>query len=100
MKLLQMFKGYLNKLENEKLTEELENRKNDLRAQNLINTIDTISNYLVKDMLKQTGILYSPKDSYIQTEAQRLFFEWKREGIIDEFEDFNDTTKTWIYNNL
>ena len=47
-------------------------------------------------MLESTGLLYSSDDAYIQIEVQKLFWEWKREGIIDEFEDFTDETKAWI----
>ena len=90
-------KDYLNKKENEKLTEELELRKLDLRRQNVIKTIKTISNYLAFEMLENTGLLYRPDDDYIQAETQRLFWEWKKEGIINEFEDFTDETKNWIF---
>jgi len=96
--LLEKIREFKNKIENEKLTQELANRKQELRQQNMINTLHTLANYLVADQLERTGILYSPSDKYIQTKVQQLFFEWKDEGIINEFEDFNDTTKTWIEN--
>ena len=96
--LLEKIREFKNKIENEKLTQELANRKQELRQQNMINTLHTLANYLVADQLERTGILYSPADKYIQTKVQQLFFEWKDEGIINEFEDFNDTTKTWIEN--
>lgn len=63
---------------------------------NMQNTMKTITNYLVQDQVERTGILYSPYDSFIQTEAQRLFWEWKDEGIINEFENFNEYTWNWI----
>lgn len=96
--LLEKIREFKNHIENEKLTQELENRKQELRQQNMINTLHTLANYLVADQLERTGILYSPADKYIQAKVQQLFFEWKDEGIINEFEDFNDTTKVWIEN--
>ena len=96
--LLEKIREFKNKIENEKLTQELANRKQELRQLNMINTLNTLANYLVADQLERTGILYSPADKYIQTKVQQLFFEWKDEGLINEFEDFSDTTKTWIEN--
>lgn len=96
MRLLAAIKCFKNKIENEKLTEELENRKNELRRENIERTLNTMTNYLIADMLDRTGMLYRFNDPFIQTEVQRLFWEWKREGIINEFDDFTDETKSWI----
>ena len=63
---------------------------------NMQNVMTTISNYLVKEQLAKTGLLYSPFDDYIRTKAQNLFWEWKNEGIINEFENFNEYTWNWI----
>ena len=100
MKLLTAIKTKIqeiqNQIETKKLYEELENRINDLKNENIIRSINTIANYLVDDQLDRTGILYSPHDNYITTKAQSLFWEWRDEGIINEFENFNETTWSWI----
>lgn len=85
-----------NKLENEKLTNELYDAIIEKRKINLKCTLHILTNYLIFDQLERTGILYRPDDSYIQTKVQSLFWEWKNEGLINEFEDFEDTTKSWI----
>ena len=59
-------------------------------------TLHILTNYLIFDMLESTGILYRPEDPFIQTKVQRMYFEWKNEGIIDEYDDFTDETKSWI----
>ena len=66
------------------------------RSINMIMTLDVIENYLIDDILTTTGLLYRKSDEYIKTQAQALFWEWKSEGIINEFEDFTDETKSWI----
>lgn len=96
MNLLTVLRNYKTKIETKKLYQELANRKMELRHNNMLETLNIMSNYLVADQLERTGILYSPSDLYIQNEVQRLFFEWKREGIINEFETFNDETWNWI----
>lgn len=63
---------------------------------NIIMTLDVLENYLISDMLERTGLLYQKTDNFIKSAAQTLFWEWKKEGIINEFEDFSDETKTWI----
>ena len=96
MKLLTAIKNYFEKIETEKLYEELANRKHDLRRENIIKTLNTMANYLVSDMFCETGLLYRADDPYIKSEVQRLFWEWKREGIINEFDNFNDETWAWL----
>ena len=66
------------------------------RSINMIMTLDVKENYLINDMLERTGLLYRKTDNFIKSAAQTLFWEWKREGIINEFEDFTDETKSWI----
>lgn len=88
--------GFFNKNENEKLTQELENVIECKKAQNMEMTLYILTNYLVQDQLKNTGLLYRRTDRYIQTKVQQLYWEWKNEGLINEFEDFEDTTKSWI----
>lgn len=96
MNLLTPIKSFFENIETKKIYEELANRKNDLRRENMIKTLHTLTNYLIADMLESTGLLYRPDDEYIQQKVQKLFFEWKDEGIIDEFDDFTDETKNWI----
>ena len=93
---LSAIKNLLVKIETSKLYEELDNRKDELRRENVVKTLNTMANYLVIDQLERTGILYRIDDKYIQTKAQHLFWEWKNEGIINEFDDFEDATKAWI----
>lgn len=94
--LLEKIREFKTKLETKKIYEELENRRLDLMRENITRTLNTMTNYLIHNQLERTGILYRSDDAYIQTEVQRLFWEWKREGIIDEFDDFTDETKSWI----
>lgn len=96
MNLFARFREHQNKVENETLTNELYERINELRRINVEKTLNTMTNYLIFDQLQRTGILYRPNDNYIQVKVQHLFWEWKDEGIIDEFDDFTDTTKMWI----
>lgn len=96
MRLLEKVRDFKNKIECKNLTDKFFAELHFRKSVNIQVTLHTLANYLVADQLERTGILYSPYDKYIQTEAQRLFWEWKREGVINEFEDFNDTTKNWI----
>lgn len=89
-------KKFFEKLENSRLQEELTDRINEIKEVNLKCTFETLKNYLAEDMLQRTGLLYNPNDKYIQTRAQQIFWEWKREGIIDFLEDFVPATKAWI----
>lgn len=94
--MLKKIKGFINKIRNEKLTDELMKEIKFRKQVNLIMTMETLKNYLIDEQLKKTGLLYSKYDEFIKIEAQRLFWEWKQEGIINEFDDFVDTTKNWI----
>ena len=89
-------KEFINKKQNERLTEDFKNAIAFKRSVNIQVTMIVLSNYLVKDQLLRTGLLYDSNDNYIQTKAQSLFWEWKDEGLINEFDDFEDTTKSWI----
>lgn len=82
--------------DSKKLWQELNHEIAYRRSINMIMTLDVIENYLIDDILKTTGLLYRKTDEYIKTRTQLLYWEWKREGIINEYEDFNDETKTWI----
>ena len=96
MNLLTKIRELKNKFENKKLTKEFNNAIEFKKRQNMEMTLYVLTNYLVYDQLERTGILYRPEDNYIQTKVQRLFFEWKDEGIINEYETFNDYTWNWI----
>ena len=89
-------KTFINKKQNERLTDDLLNAIAFKKAVNIRVTMTVLSNYLAQDQLLRTGLLYEPNDKYIQFKAQKLFWEWKNEGLINEFEDFEDTTKSWI----
>lgn len=89
-------KEFLNKKQNERLTDDFKNAVAFKRAVNMEVTMTVLSNYLICDQLIRTGLLYQPSDKYIKLKAQSLFWEWKNEGLINEFEDFEDTTKSWI----
>jgi len=94
--MLTKIKGFFNKLQNEKLTDEFNNEIRFRKQVNLICTLEMLKNYLVQDQLERTGLLYRKNDEYIELESQRLFWEWKQEGIINEFDDFEEATKSWI----
>lgn len=89
-------KNFFAKQDSKMLHQELKREIAYRRSINMIMTLDVIENYLIDDMLRITGLLYQKTDAYIKTKAQSLFWEWKNEGIINEFEDFSDETKTWI----
>ena len=94
--LLTKIKEFLNKKQNERLTVDFNNAVAFKRAVNMEVTMTVLSNYLICDQLLRTGLLYQPSDKYIKLKAQSLFLEWKNEGLINEFEDFEDTTKSLI----
>lgn len=94
--LIKKFNEEKNRKENVNLTEELNNVIEARKTQNVGATLSVLANYLVQEQLKETGLLYRASDNYIQTKVQQLFWEWKNEGLINEFEDFEDTTKSWI----
>ena len=89
-------KEFLNKKQNERLTDDFKNAVNSIKAVNIAVTLTVLKNYLVQEQLARTGLLYSRDDNYIVFKARKLFWEWKKEGIINEFEDFEETTKSWI----
>lgn len=91
-----MIRELKNKIECKNFTEQFFRELEERKSENMQITLNVLTNYLIADQLERTGILYSPYDGYIQTETQRLFWEWKREGIINEFENFNPETWTWI----
>lgn len=94
--LLTKIRNFVDKTKCKNLTDEFFNEVRFRKSVNMQVTLEIISKYLVQDQLERTGILYSPHDEYIQTKAQSLFWEWKNEGIINEFEDLVETTKSWI----
>lgn len=94
--IINFVRNFTNKIENEKLTDELNHEIEFRRQVNMIMTMDVLRKYIRQDHLERTGLLYSINDPYILTQAQCLFWEWKNEGIINEFEDFEDATKQWI----
>ena len=91
-----LIKDYFENLKCKDLASEFQNELNFRKSVNLHVTLAVMTNYLVDDQLKRTGLLYSPYDKYIQTKVQKLFWEWKDEGIINDMEDFTETTKNWI----
>ena len=95
-----MFTAIKNKIESIKcknLTDEFFNELYKRKAINMQTTLEAIANYLVKEQEKETGLLYSPHDDFIVAETQHLFWEWKKEGIINQLEELNDITKSWIF---
>ena len=94
--MLSAIKNFIERDKCRNLTDKFFDQLRERKLANMEATLRTITNFLVDDHLKRTGILYSPYDSFIQTEAQRLFWEWKREGIINEFENFDEFTWNWI----
>ena len=95
--LLEKIREFKTRLETKKMYEDLNNAIELKRRQNMEIALHVLTNYLIVDQLERTGILYRPEDKYIQTKVQQLFWEWKHEGIIDEYEDFTDETKSWIF---
>lgn len=91
-----LIKNYIERKQNERLAEDLKQAIRMKRYENMQVTMIVLKNYLSRDMLVRTGLLYSPDDTYIETKAQSLFWEWKDEGLINEFDDFEETTKSWI----
>ncbi|MBQ2391395.1 MAG: hypothetical protein II306_06460 [Clostridia bacterium] len=89
-------KEIFNRMENRRLTDDFNDAVRFKRSVNMEISLHILINYLIQDQLTRTGILYSGNDNYILAKAQHLFWEWKNEGIIDEFNDFNDATKNWI----
>lgn len=82
--------------DSKKLWQELNHEIDYRKSINTLMTLDIIENYLIDDILKRTGLLYRKSDAFIKTATQTLFWEWQNEGIINEFNDFNDDTKQWI----
>ena len=89
-------RNFIDKQNGKRLAQEFQNELNYRKNVNMHVTLAVMANYLVDDQLQRTGLLYNPHDKYIQTKVQRLFWEWKNEGIINEMEDFAETTKSWI----
>lgn len=89
-------KKFLTKLEDERLANDLYNAIAFKKNVNMNVTLEILKNYVVQDQLKETGLLYRRDDDFILEKVQYLFWEWKNEGIINEFNDFEDTTKNWI----
>lgn len=79
------------------LTDEFYAEMRERKSVNMQTTLEAIANYLVREQERETGLLYSPYDKYIQHKTQELFWEWKDEGIINELEELNETTQAWIF---
>ena len=94
--LLTKIKNAIEKIKCKDLTTAFFNELNFRKNVNMKTTLTLMADYLVKDQLERTGILYSPTDDYIQCQVQSLFWEWKKEGIINEFEELSEATKAWI----
>ena len=84
------------KLDDKTIAEDFKQAIRAKRKTNMRRTLAIIKNYLISEELRATGLLYSDKDDLILSKAQNLFWEWKKEKIINEFEDFEDATKNWI----
>lgn len=91
-----LIKNFITKQQCKDLAIEFQNELNFRKNVNMEVTLTVMTNYIIDDQLKRTGLLYSPYDKYIQTKVQKLFWEWKDEGIINDMEDFSETTKNWI----
>lgn len=91
-----MIKDFIEKQKCKDLATEFQNELHFRKNVNMEVTLTVMTNYIIDDQLKRTGLLYSPYDKYIQTKVQKLFWEWKDEGIINDMEDFSETTKNWI----
>ena len=89
-------KDFIAKQQGKRLASEFQNELHFRKNVNMQVTLAIMTNYLIDDQLKRTGLLYSPFDKYIQTKVQKLFWEWKDEGIINDMEDFTEATKSWI----
>lgn len=94
--LIKLIKKALNKLDDARLANGLYNAIAYKKNVNMHVTLAVLTNYVVDEQLKETGLLYRKDDDYILSKVQHLFWEWKDEGIINEFNDFEDTTKNWI----
>lgn len=78
------------------IAEELQQTISFRKHLNMKRTLSALTNYVIEDLLKTTGLLYSKNDSFVQNKVQHLFWEWKAEKLINDFNDFNETTKNWI----
>ena len=95
-KFIKLIKKAYNKLDDLRLKNDLYNAIAYKKNVNMHVTLAVLTNYVVDEQLKETGLLYCRDDDFIQEKVQYLFWEWKEEGIINEFNDFEDTTKNWI----
>ena len=66
------------------------------RNSNMQKTLATLTNYILSDELRTTGLLQKKNDTRILAKVQHIFWEWKNEGLINDFNDFEDATKSWI----
>lgn len=98
--LLEKIREFKNKIECKNLTDEFYAELKERKSVNMLVTLSAIAKYLVQEQFKETGLLYSPQDDFIQYQSQKLFLEWKKEGIINEFEDLNETTKSWLFEQI
>lgn len=94
--LIKLIKKALNKLDDKRLANDLYNAIAYKKNVNMHVTLAILTNFIIDEQLKETGLLYRKDDDYILAKVQHLFWEWKNEGIINEFNDFEDTTKNWI----
>lgn len=96
--LLEKIREFKEKIECKNLTDEFYAELKERKSVNMQVTLEAIAQYLVREQEKETGLLYSPYDDFIQCQVQSLFWEWKKEGIINQLEELNETTQAWIFN--
>lgn len=97
MTLLTKIKNKIEEIKCKNLTDEFFNELYERKSVNMQVTLEAIAQYLVREQEKETGLLYSPYDDFIQCQVQTLFWEWKKEGIINQLEELNETTQAWIF---
>lgn len=88
MNIIDFVKHQQNKFENEMLT-------NELKHVCMQRTLSALANYVLKSELEETGLLLTQDD--LEFKTQKIFWEWKNEKLIDEYNMFNQTTSEWIY---
>ena len=89
MNIIDFINEQKNKFENQMLTDELKHVI-------MQRTLGTLANYILKSELEETGLLLTKDD--LEYKTQKMFWEFKNEGIIDEWNNFNDVTREWILN--
>lgn len=84
------------KLDDKSIAEDLKNAITSKRYANMRSTLSVLTNYIISEELRSTGLLHRKNDDFILSKVQHLYWEWKKEKLINDFEDFEDTTKSWI----